>query len=108
MKKVYTFGLCLTAFLTPESVNAAGWSNNATVSRLYARSEGHVFVKFSGTLSNPDHCTQQDWYVLEPNNSGFEQIYSALMASKFANEPAQVYLQGCSRNKPKIAHLIAQ
>jgi hypothetical protein len=86
---------------------AAGWSSVSKVTRLYQRGDGHVYVSFAN-MTNPDSCPAADWYSLPTSIAHSERIFSLLMASKFADEPVKVYLSGCSANKPKISHVIAE
>lgn len=89
------------------AASAAGWSSVSKVQRIYQRADGHLYIKLAA-MQNPDLCAQNDWYSLPAANQSSSRILSLLMAAKYANEPVKVYLNGCSANKPKIIHIVAE
>jgi hypothetical protein len=105
MMKTKLYLVFLLALL-PAVGHAAEWSDQSKIERIYARADGSVYVDFSGRQSNPEFCANTGYYFLDKSTPGFDRIYSLLLAIKYNESDAKVYVSGCAANYPKIQHVM--
>jgi len=76
-----------------------------TISQLYIYA-GDVHVMVTGVEDN-DGCESTHYYALKPTTTGFEQMYSALLAAQMSNKKVKFWISGCGGQFDKYPNIIS-
>ena len=93
-KSAHILLAAVIAFFTTNSY-ASGWSGFMNISELRSATSA-VYVSFTTAADNPDSCGNSNWYILQFNHAGFDNVYALLLASSTSDKPIRFFVSGCN------------
>jgi hypothetical protein len=75
---------------------------SALVIQFWANHPG-ALVKID-SMSDPDKCGRNDFYILPDSHDHRKEIYALLLAANVSGQKVQLWTSGCEWNFPKIVN----
>jgi len=96
-------GLLLAAsILYSHSSFAGGWGSREELTNVYPSTGINGIYIAQTTMTDPDQCGLQDFYILEKTHTLFDEIYAMVLAARVSGTPMQFHVSGCVNQRPVI------
>ena len=100
--KWVTAFLLAAGILYSHSSFAGGWGSREELTNVYPSTGVNGIYVAQSTMTNPDQCGRQDFYVLEKAHALFDEIYAMVLAARVSDKPIQFHVAGCVNQRPVI------
>ncbi len=104
MKAKWAAAFVLTASIVySHSSFAGGWGSRVELTNVYPSTSVNGIYIAQTTMTDPDQCGLQDFYVLQKTHALFDEIYAIVLAARVSDKPIQFHVAGCVNQRPIIS-----
>ena len=110
-RTIKTLFLFLSVSLSMSAVAAPGWSGDVKVTEIIVWGKNNLNI-VTDPMPDPEGCgfatTAYPWYLVNEQELDYDTAYSALLAAKLNGDMVNLYLSGCTSNRPLIGVIHAK